>query len=138
MGLSVKRIDHIGIAVKNIDEALIFYKDILGLNYTGSETIDEQMVKTAFINVEGVNIELLEPTSEKSPIWKFLEKGRKGIHHIALSVDNIDEALNILQRGGVELIDKTPKLGAHNKKIAFIHPGATGGILLELCEEQNE
>jgi len=130
-----RKIDHIAIAVKNIDESLKFYKDCLEIEFEGIEIVEEQKVKTAFLKVGETHIELLEPINNESTVYKFLEKKGEGLHHIAIKVENINEYLSKLQNKGVVLIDKEPKMGAKNKKIAFIHPKSTSGVLLELCEE---
>jgi lactoylglutathione lyase/methylmalonyl-CoA/ethylmalonyl-CoA epimerase len=138
MQSQIKKIDHIGIAVENLDESLDFYQNLLGLSLTGVEEISDQKVSTAFIRLMDTNIELLTPTDDESPIRKLLDKKGKGIHHIALEVDNIETALDELKKKGVDLIDDKPRIGAHNKKIAFIHPRSAGGVLLELCEADKE
>lgn len=130
----IKKIDHIGIAVKNIEEVSKFYKDVLGLEITGIEVVEEQKVKTAFIPVGDSEIELLESTSDDSPIAKFIEKKGEGIQHIALQVDNIEKTLEELKQKGVKLIDEVPRYGAGGAKIAFVHPKSTNGVLLELCQ----
>ncbi len=127
-------IDHIGIAVKSIDESLKFWEDTLGIKCHGVEEVAEQKVKTAFLPVEDTEIELLEGTSEESPVAKFIAAKGEGIHHIAIRVDNLEEALAELKAKGVRLIDEKPRCGAGGAKIAFLHPTATGGILLELSE----
>ena len=127
-------IDHIGIAVKSIDESLKFWEDTLGIKCHGVEEVAEQKVKTAFLPVEDTEIELLEGTSEESPVAKFIAAIGEGIHHIAIRVDNLEEALAELKAKGVRLIDEKPRCGAGGAKIAFLHPKATGGILLELSE----
>jgi len=133
--MSVEKIDHIGIAVESIEKWLGFYKDILGLEYTGSEEITEQKVRVAFLTIGESQIELLEPTSDDSPIAKFIETRGGGIHHIAVKVDDIDAALTRHHEAGARLIDSEARIGAHNMRIAFIHPKASGGVLLELCQE---
>lgn len=130
----VKKIDHIGIAVKSIDEALKFYTDVLGLKCAGTEEVADQKVKTAFIPVGDSEIELLESTSEDGAIAKFIEKKGEGIQHIALRVENIESALEDLKAKGIKLIDEKPRYGAGGAKIAFIHPKSTKGVLLELCQ----
>ncbi|BAI81386.1 methylmalonyl-CoA epimerase [Deferribacter desulfuricans SSM1] len=129
----LKKIDHIGIAVKNIDEALSLYKT-LGITPYHFEEVESQKVKTAFIKVGESNIELLEPTSPDSPIAKFIEKKGEGIHHIAYLVDDVKSCLENLKEKGFKLIDEEPKAGAHGKLIAFVHPKSTNGVLMELCE----
>ncbi len=130
----IQKIDHIGVAVKSIDEAMKIYTEFLGLEVTGIETVEEQKVKTAFIPVGESKIELLESTSPDGPIAKFIEKRGEGIQHIALRVDNLEAKLKELKEKGVRLIDETPRLGAGGAKIAFIHPKDTKGVLIELCE----
>ncbi len=129
-----KKISHIGIAVKNLDEAIQFYKK-LGLEVEGIEVIESQKVKVAFIPVGNVRLELLEPTSEDSTVAKFLVKKGEGIHHLALGTENLEKRLQEIEKKGIKLIDKTPRKGAHNTNIAFLHPTSTHGVLLELCEE---
>ena len=132
--MTVEKIAHIGIAVESIEKWIGFYRDVLGLEYGGSEEILEQKVRVAFLTIGESSIELLEPTSEDSPIAKFLETRGSGIHHIAIQVDDIEAALARHQEAGARLIDSEPRIGAHNMKIAFIHPKASGGVLLELCQ----
>lgn len=130
----IKKIDHIGIAVKSIDDALKFYEDILGLKCTGIEDVESQKVKTAFLPCGDSEIELLEATDESSPIAKFIEKKGQGMQHVAVKVDDIDKTIEELKAKGIVLIDEKPRYGAGGAKIAFVHPKSTGGILLELCE----
>lgn len=132
----IKKVDHIGIAVKSIEEARKFYEEVLGLKVTGIEEVKEQKVKTAFIPVGESEIELLESTSEDGPIAKFIEKRGEGIHHIALQVDDIEKALEELKKKGIQLIDEVPRYGAGGAKIAFVHPKSAHGVLLELCERK--
>jgi methylmalonyl-CoA/ethylmalonyl-CoA epimerase len=129
-----KKISHIGIAVASIEEALPFYRDVLGLEYEGEEVVEEQKVKVAFLVIGESRIELLEPTAPDSPVAKFLEKNGPGIHHLAYQVDGLQERLASLKGQGVRLIDETPRTGAHHTRIAFLHPKASGGVLTELCE----
>ena len=131
----VKEIDHIGFAVKDLKNQLHFYKDLLGLECSQMEEVEEQKVRIAILTVGNIRIELLEPTSEESPIAKFLNKRGEGIHHIAYKVDNIVEALNKAESQHIELIDVVPRVGAGGKKIAFLHPKSTGGVLTEFCQE---
>jgi methylmalonyl-CoA/ethylmalonyl-CoA epimerase len=133
--MTVEKISHIGIAVESIEQWIGFYRDILGLEFKGSEEVPEQKVRVAFLSIGESNIELLEPTSEDSPIAKFLEKRGGGIHHIAIQVDDIESALVRYQEAGARLIDEKPRVGAHNMKIAFIHPKSSGGVLIELCQQ---
>ena len=127
-------IDHIGIAVKSIDGALKFWESTLGIKCTGVEEVAEQKVKTAFLPVRDTEVELLEPTSDESPVAKFIEKKGEGIHHLAIRVDDLQKALDELKAQGVRLIDEKPRKGAGGASIAFIHPSAAGGVLLELSE----
>lgn len=127
-------IDHIGIAVKSIEGALKFWEDTLGIKCTGIEEVAEQKVKTAFLPIKDTEVELLEPTADDSPVAKFIEKKGEGIHHLAIRVENLEQALEELKLKGVRLIDEKPRKGAGGAKIAFLHPAATGGVLLELSE----
>lgn len=128
------KINHLGIATKGIAEALKFWEDALGLENVHTEVVEEQKVRVAMLPLGESRVELLEPTSEDSPISKFLEKRGGGIHHIAVEVENIEEALAKLKAQGMRLIDETPKTGAEGCLVAFVHPGATGGVLLELVQ----
>ncbi len=128
------KIDHIGIAVKSLAEAVKVYQDAIGLDVSGYDEVDEQGVRVAMLTIGESRIELLEPTREDSPIEKFMMKRGEGIHHIAVRVDNIEQALERLKASGVRLIDSAPRRGAHNTRIAFIHPSSTHGVLLELVE----
>ena len=132
----VDRVDHIGIAVGNLEEAKKFYTDILGIAATGEEVVEEQKVKVCFIPSGDSELELLESTSPDGPIAKFIEKnnGRNGIQHIALRVDNIEQTIADLLAKGVRMIDEKPRYGAGGSSIAFVHPKSTGGILVELCQ----
>jgi len=130
------KIDHIGIAVKSIADARKLYEGILGLKYEGSETVAEQKVTTAFFPIGDTEIELLESTDPDGPIAKFIEKRGEGIQHIAFRVENIEEALEELKKQGIQLIDQKPRIGAGGARIAFLHPKATGGVLIELCERK--
>ena len=127
-------IDHIGVAVKNIEGALKFWEGSLGIKCAGIEEVAEQKVKTAFLPVKDTEVELLEPTADDSPVAKFIEKKGEGIHHLAIRVPDLQKALSELKEQGVRLIDEKPRRGAGGAMIAFIHPAATGGILLELSE----
>ena len=133
--MTVEKLDHIGIAVKSIDEALPYYRDVLGLEYLGSEVVEEQKVRVAFLKLGESRIELLEPTSQESPIFRFLEKRGSGIHHLAVRTSSIEEDIDSHKSKGARLIDDESRIGAHNMKIAFVHPKSTGGVLLELCEK---
>ncbi|MCF0196114.1 MAG: methylmalonyl-CoA epimerase [Bacteroidaceae bacterium] len=134
--MKISRIEHLGIAVQNIDEVLPYYTDVLGLEFYKTEVVEDQKVKTAFLKVGEVKIELLEPTSPDSTIQKFLDNGGRGVHHVAFKVeDGVAEALAQCEEKGIRLIDKAPRGGADGLKIAFLHPKSTCGILTELCEE---
>jgi methylmalonyl-CoA epimerase len=128
------KIDHIGIAVKSLAEAARVYEEVIGLKVSGYDEVQDQRVKVAMIPVGDSRIELLEPTDDQSPVEKFLSKRGEGIHHIALAVDNIEEALARFKASGARLIDDAPRRGAHNTRIAFVHPSTTHGVLLELVE----
>jgi len=129
----LEKIDHLGIAVRSIAEAKTFYEKVLGLVCQGEETVESQKVKTAFFAVGEVHIELLEPTSEESPIAKFLEKNGEGIHHVAYKTDDIAGQINQARESGARLIHETPIGGAGGKLVAFLHPKSTHGVLTEFC-----
>ncbi len=126
-------IEHIGIAVKNLQESIAFYERLLGRPCYAVEEVPDQQVRTAFFLVGQTKIELLESTSAEGPIGKFIEKRGEGIHHIALAVDDIQSALSELEGRGVQAIDREPRPGAEGLHIAFLHPGSTNGVLTELC-----
>jgi methylmalonyl-CoA/ethylmalonyl-CoA epimerase len=128
------KIDHIGIAVKSLTDALKVYEAAIGLKVSGFDEVDEQGVRVAMLTVGESRIELLEPTGSDSPIEKFMAKRGEGIHHIAVRVDDIEQTLERLKASGMRLIDQVPRRGAHNTRIAFIHPASTHGVLLELVE----
>lgn len=129
-----QHVDHIGIAVPALEEALRFYRDALGLTVHEIEEVPEQKVRVAMLPAGEANIELLEPTAPDSPIAKFLEKKGPGIHHISLRVIDLEGTLDRLKEQGVRLINERPLVGAGGKRIAFVHPSATSGVLLELSE----
>ena len=131
--MELTRVDQVGIAVKNLDESVKFYES-LGFKATGYEVVAEQKVKVAFLPCGDSEVELLESTEPDGPIARFIEKNGPGIQHIAIRVDDIDKALEELKEKGVRLIDQTPRYGAGNARIAFVHPKATGGVLLELTQ----
>ena len=133
---NVGRVDHIGIAVKDIEQAKKFYTEFLGMKALGEEVVEDQKVKVCFIPCGDSEIELLESTSPDGPIAKHIEKKGEGIQHIALRVDNIEAAIADLMAKGVRMIDEKPRYGAGGAKIAFVHPKSTGGILLEISERQ--
>jgi methylmalonyl-CoA epimerase len=128
------RIAHIGIAVKDADAALKLYRDVLGLEPSSVETVEAQKAKTVHIPIGDSSIELLESTSPEGVVAKFIEKRGEGIHHIAIEVDDIEATLAKMKAAGFQLIDETPRMGAGNMRIAFVHPRATNGVLLELCQ----
>ncbi|MPL63415.1 hypothetical protein SDC9_09042 [bioreactor metagenome] len=130
------RVDHIGVAVKDLEQAKKFYTEVLGMTPMGEEVVEQQKVKVCFIPCGDSEIELLESTSPDGPVAKFIEKNGEGVQHIALRVDNIQAALEDLKAKGVRLIDQEPRYGAGGASIAFVHPKATGGILLELSERK--
>ena len=132
----IKKIEHLGIAVENIDESLKIYEKLLGTNCYKIEEVESEGVKTAFLQIGESKIELLEATNPSSPISKFLSKKCKGIHHIAFDSSDINEDIKRLKSEGFELIHQSPKDGADNKKIAFLHPKSTDGILVELCQDK--
>ncbi|HNQ43723.1 MAG TPA: methylmalonyl-CoA epimerase [Candidatus Cloacimonadota bacterium] len=132
----VKHISHIGIAVKDLEAGIAFYEK-LGLKLEGIEEIPSQMVKVAFLPCGDTRIELLQPTSEDSPVARFIEKKGEGIQHIAFAVDDLPEALKTSQESGITLIDKEPRPGAHDADIAFLHPRSSLGVLIELCKEKH-
>ncbi len=136
--IEAKAVNHIGIAVRSLDAQREFYEGVLGARFDGIEEVAEQRVRVAFFAVGApgheVKLELLEPTSEDSPIAKFIEKKGEGLHHVAYTVDSIEQRLATLKEGGHRLIDETPRDGAHHTKIAFMHPKSSAGVLTELCE----
>jgi len=134
--MNTLKIDHIGIAVEKIDASLPFWEGVLSLPLHGIEEVADQKVKTAFIPVGESELELLETTDLEGPIGKFIAARGQGIHHLAFRVPDIDAALAELKTKGVRLIDETPRNGAGGARIAFIHPKATGGVLVELCERK--
>jgi methylmalonyl-CoA/ethylmalonyl-CoA epimerase len=132
--MNVKKIDHIGIAVESLDEAMGFYRDTLCLPFLGIEEVPSQKVRVAMFSVGESKIELLEPTSPDSPIAGFLKARGQGVHHIAYSVSDAADSVGELVAAGVDMIDETPRSGAGGTKIAFIHPRASGRVLTELCQ----
>ena len=132
--MQIKNIDHIGIAVKSIEQAGKFYTDVLGLHIEDIETVAEQKVNVAFIPITDSEVELLESVEPDGPVAKYIESRGEGIQHIAFRVDDIKQCLEELKQKGVRLIDETPRHGAGGAKIAFIHPKETNGVLVEICE----
>ena len=135
--MNISHIEHLGIAVKSLDEAIPYYENILGMKCYAVEEVADQKVKTAFFKVGQTKIELLEPTCPESTIAKFIEKngGRGGVHHVAFNVESVEEALKEAEAAGIQLIDKAPRKGAENLMIAFLHPKSTKGVLTELCQQ---
>ncbi len=132
----IEKVDHVGIAVSNLDETLKFYTETLGLKFDGVEVVSDQKVKVAFLPIGDTEIELLESTDPDGPIAKYIEKKGEGIQHIAFRVDNIQAALDNMRQKGVRLIDEQPRYGAGGAQIAFLHPKSTHGVLVELCERK--
>jgi methylmalonyl-CoA/ethylmalonyl-CoA epimerase len=130
------KINHLGIATKGIDEALKFWQDALGLENVHTETVDEQKVRVAMLPVGDTRIELLEATAPDSPIQKFIEKRGGGIHHIAVEVEDIEDALSKLKAQNIRLIDEKPRVGAEGCLVAFVHPASADGVLLELVQTE--
>ena len=132
--MNLSYIEHIGIAVNNLNEAIKFYEDVLGLKCYAVEEVEDQKVKTAFFQIGQTKIELLESTDPDGPIGRFIEKRGEGIHHIAFATNKLESSLKELKEKGIKLIDENPRTGAEGLNIAFIHPKNTYGILTELCE----
>ncbi|MFU8855722.1 MAG: methylmalonyl-CoA epimerase [Deferrisomatales bacterium] len=130
------KINHIGIAVPDIDAAARFYTEHLGLTLGGIEEVADQKVKVAFLPIGEVRLELVQPTSPESPVAKFLEKNGPGFHHIAYEVDDTAAEVERLMAAGVRMVDEKPRTGAHNTSIAFVHPKSSGGVLTELVQEK--
>ena len=134
--MEISHIEHLGIAVKSLEQAIPYYENILGMKCYSIEEVADQKVKTAFFMVGQTKIELLEATSSESAIAKFIEKKGEGIHHLAFAVaDGVQNALNEVEEKGIQLIDKAPRKGAEGLEIAFLHPKSTLGVLTELCED---
>ncbi len=133
--MKLNKIEHIGIAVKSIEESLKYYENVLGLKCYAIEDVKDQKVKTAFLKIGETKLELLEATSNDSPIAKFIEKRGEGIHHIAFDTDDIKQSLTEIKTKGIKLIDETPRKGAEGLEIAFLHPKSTGGVLTEICKK---
>lgn len=134
--MKITHIEHIGIAVENLEESIKYYENVLGLKCYTIEEITDQKVKTAFFMVGQTKIELLESTSPDGPIGKFVEKKGQGMHHIAFAVDNATEALKTIEESGIQLIDKISRKGAEGLNIGFLHPKSTHGVLTELCSKK--
>jgi len=132
--MEILKIDHLGIAVNSIEDGKNFWTEVLGLQFEGSETVEAQKVTTAFFPIGESEVELLESTSPDGPVAKFIDKKGTGFQHVAFRVADIEAALEELKEKGIQLIDQKPRIGAGGAKIAFLHPKATGGVLVELCE----
>ncbi|NVO19487.1 MAG: methylmalonyl-CoA epimerase [Bacteroidetes bacterium] len=135
--MNISHIEHIGIAVKDLQESIVYWEKVFGLKCYAIEEVKEQRVKTAFFMIGQTKIELLESTDPEGPIGKFIEKKGEGVHHLAFAVKGIEEALAETEANGIQLIDKTPRKGAEQMDIAFLHPKSTFGVLTELCENKN-
>lgn len=135
---AVKALNHVGIAVRSIDEHRSFYEQSLGAEYEGEEDVPSQKVRVAFFRVADVRLELLEPTDPSSTIAKFLENRGEGLHHLAYTVEDIQQRIDQLKSTGLRMIDDSPRLGSHHMQIAFVHPKSSGGVLTELCEPSKE
>lgn len=133
--MNINRIEHIGIAVKRLDEMIPFYEKLLGTSCYSVEEVKDQRIRTAFFLVGGTKIELLEPTDTEGPIARFIEKKGEGIHHIAFATDDADRALNEAKEMGIELIDQKSRKGAEGLNIGFLHPRSTHGVLIEFCSD---
>lgn len=136
--MKLSHIEHIGIAVKDLQTAIPYYENVLGLKCYNVEEVKDQKVKTAFFMIGQTKIELLESTDPEGPIGKFIEKKGEGVHHIAFAVEGIESALEFAAEQGIQLIDKAPRKGAEGLDIAFLHPKSTMGVLTELCENKNK
>lgn len=130
----ITKIDHLGIAVKDLESSIHYYENILGLKCEGREDVEAQNVKTAFIRIGDIHIELLEATNDESPISKFIQKNGEGLHHIAFSTTDINKEIESVKKNGIRLIHEMPFEGASNKWVAFMHPKSTFGVLTELCQ----
>ncbi len=136
--MKISHIEHIGIAVKNLDEAIPFYEKVLGLKCYSIEEVKDQKVRTAFFKVGQTKLELLESTDPEGPIGKFIENRGEGVHHVAYAVENLQGCLEEAESNGIRLIDKQPRNGAEGLSIAFLHPKSTTGVLTELCENKKK
>ena len=131
----LKKVDHIGIAVKNLDETIPYYTETLGLTLLKVEEVASESVRVAFVDAGNVKLELLEPMSEQSAIYSFIEKKGEGIHHIAFEVDGIEERMEELRTKGIRILSEKPKVGAGGAQVAFLHPKSSFGVLYELCDK---
>jgi methylmalonyl-CoA/ethylmalonyl-CoA epimerase len=136
--MNLSHIEHIGIAVSNLEKAVKYYENVLGLTCYAIEEVKDQKVRTAFFKVGQTKLELLESTSPDGPVAKFIEKRGQGVHHIAFAVKEIEKALQEVEQKGVRLIDQNPRKGAEGLEIAFLHPKSTFGVLTEFCEDKGK
>ena len=130
----IKRINHIAVAVNNLEETAKFYQNMLGLNLSGVEVVAGQKTKAGFFKIGESNIELVQPTEPDSPLVKFLETKGQGIHHICFEVDDVEAEIKDLLEKGATMVDQKPRPGAHQTKVAFVHPKSSNGVLIELCQ----
>ena len=130
----LKKINHVAVAVNNLEEATQFYEEVLGLTLSGVEVVTSQKTKVGFFKIGESNIELVQPAAPDSPLTKYLETKGQGIHHVCFEVDDVEAEVKAFLEKGATLIDKTPRPGAHNTKVAFVHPKSSNGVLIELCE----
>jgi len=130
----LKKINHIAIAVNNIEEAAKFYQNVMGLNLSGIEVVAAQKTRVGFFKIGESNIELVQPSEPDSPVAKFLESKGQGIHHICFEVDDVEAEVKAFLEKGAAMVDQKPRSGAHNTKVAFVHPKSSNGVLIELCE----
>ncbi len=130
----IKKINHIAIAVNNLEEAARFYQTVMGLTLSGVEVVTAQKTRVGFFRIGESNIELVQPAEPDSPLVKFLETKGQGIHHICLEVDDVESEVKTFLEKGATMVDQKPRPGAHNTKVAFVHPKSSGGVLIELCE----
>ncbi|MCF7922267.1 MAG: methylmalonyl-CoA epimerase [Candidatus Marinimicrobia bacterium] len=133
--MRIKKVSHIAVAASDTQQAKVLYQDILGLNFSGSESVEQEGVTTHFYDAGESSIELLEPLSVETPVGRFLEKRGPGLHHIALEVEGLDDYVLKLREAGIALLSDEPQMGAHDMRIIFIHPKSAGGVLIELCEK---
>jgi methylmalonyl-CoA/ethylmalonyl-CoA epimerase len=132
------KLNHIGIAVKSIEDRLKIWRDVLGFRVETIEDVPDQRVRVAMLDAGTVTIELLEPMDSESPIYRFIEKRGEGLHHLSFSVENVEKSMEELKRKNFRMIDEVPRKGAHGSKIAFIHPSSTGGVLIEVCQGKED
>jgi len=134
-GIMIKKLDHIAIVVKDLDKEIKKYKELEGIEFKGTEVVEEQKIRAAFFKVGDIMLEIIEPTSKDSPVSSFLEKRGGGIHHLAFEVNDINNSIKEMKEREIRMIDEKPRKGAHNSKIAFVHPKSFSGVLIELKEK---